>query len=661
MARSENELRRRNTQGQQQRTSSSRNESQENQSANQDENTTQQQQPQVQDAMRQFAIRMLLMYVLYQYYFKPKSQSQDKTVSESTGTSSSSLNELVDHASNPLSSILGTPPQKVPKYYFVELKSTWKPNVPIQFAVFTSLDEDMSFREAHAAGWDGAAWYGNELEFNHKDSNYMTKNLTLRVPQSVSQQNSTWYAHVFVVRDNLFDKREDEIDAETEKSNVLYYRHELVTWIKVDSSKKGKKLLGGSEDEEKEDGHSDTSDVAADAESDKDTVIRYDQVWKPTMTIVVVTDTSSVVLGQLPPGAASRYRVHTNTRQYYPALDVNEFWTTRDMLSSMNESVEHVQVESSFKPMSVRTWGLMKQFDMVWDSQIQMGVMQVEEKDNWKKVFTETNPWLLGTTFVVSIAHTVLEVLAFRNDVSHWKNIKSMEGVSVRSMVWKIVMEVIVFLYLWDNETSWMVTAGNGVGVLIAVWKLGKAVKFEKFGEGRLFGILPWWRMADRESYAEKTKEYDEQAMKYLGYVMYPLVGCYALYSLKYDEHKSWYSWVIGSLVGAVYAFGFLMMVPQIFINYKLKSVAHMPMKAMMYKTLNTVIDDLFSFIIKMPWLHRVACFRDDVVFIIVLYQRWIYPVDKTRVNEFGQQFESEGEESSSVSGGKGEHEKKNE
>jgi hypothetical protein len=28
---------------------------------------------------------------------------------------------------------------------------------------------------------------------------------------------------------------------------------------------------------------------------------------------------------------------------------------------------------------------------------------------------------------------------------------------------------------------------------------------------------------------------------------------------------------------------------------------------------------------------------RDDVIFIIYLYQKWIYPVDHTRVNEFGQ------------------------
>jgi len=37
-------------------------------------------------------------------------------------------------------------------------------------------------------------------------------------------------------------------------------------------------------------------------------------------------------------------------------------------------------------------------------------------------------------------------------------------------------------------------------------------------------------------------------------------------------------------------------LVPQLIINYKLKSVAHMPMKAMIYKTLSTVVDDLFAY-----------------------------------------------------------------
>lgn len=35
--------------------------------------------------------------------------------------------------------------------------------------------------------------------------------------------------------------------------------------------------------------------------------------------------------------------------------------------------------------------------------------------------------------------------------------------------------------------------------------------------------------------------------------------------------------------------------------------------------------------------LHRLACFRDDVVFLILIYQRWIYRIDPTRENEYGK------------------------
>merc|ERR1711955_184730 len=70
--------------------------------------------------------------------------------------------------------------------------------------------------------------------------------------------------------------------------------------------------------------------------------------------------------------------------------------------------------------------------------------------------------------------------------------------------------------------------------------------------------------------------------------------------------------------------------------NYKLKSVAHLPWRMMTYKALNTFIDDIFAFVIKMPTMYRIGCFRDDVVFFIFLYQRYIYKMDPTRVNEYG-------------------------
>lgn len=94
------------------------------------------------------------------------------------------------------------------------------------------------------------------------------------------------------------------------------------------------------------------------------------------------------------------------------------------------------------------------------------------------------------------------------------------------------------------------------------------------------------------------------------------------LIRFKLDSLNSWYSWTLNSLVNGVYAFGFLFMLPQLFVNYKLKSVAALPWRAFMYKAFNTFIDDIFAFIITMPTAHRLACFRDDIVLLIYLVRK---------------------------------------
>ena len=70
---------------------------------------------------------------------------------------------------------------------------------------------------------------------------------------------------------------------------------------------------------------------------------------------------------------------------------------------------------------------------------------------------------------------------------------------------------------------------------------------------------------------AEETEKFDSEAMQYLSYILIPLLILGAVYSLLYTPHKSWTSWTIQSLVNGVYAFGFLFMLPQLFVNYRLK------------------------------------------------------------------------------------------
>lgn len=227
--------------------------------------------------------------------------------------------------------------------------------------------------------------------------------------------------------------------------------------------------------------------------------------------------------------------------------------------------------------------------------------------------------------------HLVFEYLAFSNDVKFWREKKNYHGLSLRTVAMNCYTQTVVFLYLLDDETSWTVSIPCGIGVIIEFWKLRKVVKVVKNEDTGRYQ-LEW-----NQTKQDQTDNHDATAVKYLFCAMMPCLIGYSIYSAIYDTHKGWYSFLIRVQVRFIYFAGFAMMTPQIFINYKLKSVAHLPWRTFTYKALNTFIDDLFAFIIKMPLMHRLACFRDDLVFFILLYQRWIYRVDPTRVNEFGQ------------------------
>ena len=82
-------------------------------------------------------------------------------------------------------------------------------------------------------------------------------------------------------------------------------------------------------------------------------------------------------------------------------------------------------------------------------------------------------------------------------------------------------------------------------------------------------------RKDEKNLEAEQTTEkFDSEAMRYLSFILVPLLIGGAVYSLLYTPHKSWKSWTIQSLVNAVYAFGFLFMLPQLFVNYRLKVIS---------------------------------------------------------------------------------------
>jgi len=426
------------------------------------------------------------------------------------------------------------------------------------------------------------------------------------------KNNGSLYMHVFVMREGH----------DFEQHNAFYGVAPLTRFGPKRKEVKEKNLLFEEAGEESEEG--------PEEEEGPKEIVNY---WKPKMTVAIVDDFSKYARNTVPPHLRPYIMFDQEADYYYPMIYFNEFWLLKRHMTELNVTVDAVTIELELS--SIRPWiiQIITQFEESFKMQESVGLNSAEETDEFKKILVEGNPVLLGITFVVSMLHSVFDFLAFKNDIGFWKNNRSMEGLSARSILINAGCQFVIFLYLVDNDTSFVVLLSSGVGVLIEFWKITKAMKVTL---DWTYGV-PLPHFEDRASYSDsETKKHDAQAMKYLSYVLYPLVVAYSIYALINESHKSWYSWILSSLVGAVYAFGFILMCPQLYLNYKLKSVAHLPWRQLTYKFLNTIIDDLFAFVITMPWLHRLSVFRDDVVFLIYLYQWYIYGVDRTRVNEFG-------------------------
>lgn len=346
--------------------------------------------------------------------------------------------------------------------------------------------------------------------------------------------------------------------------------------------------------------------------------------WRSKIVVSIMADQVGMSPAQVPGELAPYIQLTKDRKQYLPILYVDELTMRMRDLRMVNATDTASDVEITYKPISFGKLRLFMQFSGALRSMHNLGFTE-KDTDEVKGIFADTSLVLLLVTFGVSAVHLLFDFLAFKNDISFWRSRRTMEGLSRKTILWRAFSQTVIFLYLMDEETSLLVLIPAGLGALIEIWKVSKALHVTVSASGLKFG-------ADTADEAN-TAQLDDTAMKYLSWILYPLCIGGAVYSLIFTPHKSWYSWTIQTTVNGVYAFGFLFMLPQLFLNYKLKSVAHLPWRAFMYKAFNTFIDDLFAFIITMPTAHRVACFRDDIVFLIYLYQRYLYPVDPNRID----------------------------
>ncbi|KAL7415602.1 cleft lip and palate associated transmembrane protein [Mrakia frigida] len=525
----------------------------------------------------------------------------------------------------------------------------WPENTSMDMYVYFSTnpegDVDFSGEPGSNDGFPSFSWKG--LTYGNWDIDEV-KDLELSIPENV-QHNASLWADIFLTNGRASP---DPKDKTYDVSSVVHVRKLLTRYYPRKKIRKEVSLIGGpknatAEQEELDEEEKAMSKEELEIERKSTPIISY---WHPNVTLTIISDRSAISFNS-PPEAKKHVQLEPSGQKspdgqsfyHYPVVFANDFWNLREHMTPINSTTPVLPIRISLSSISFWKFNLYSSMGASFEAQASAAGGSGGEIDEIKRMLVETNPILLVTTVLVTILHMLFEFLAFSSDIGHWrKKDKDLVGVSLRTILTNCFVQLIILLYLQDSstETSWVILFSQASGLMIEAWKVFKIVNV---------AIVPsdagaWFPykldISDKKELSEdekKTQEYDALAFRLVNIGASPLLVGYTIYSLLYETHRGWYSFVVSTLAQAIYMFGFVQLIPQLIINYKLKSVAHMPMKAMVYKTLSTVVDDFFSFVIKMPWLHRLACFRDDVVFLVLIYQRWIYRVDKSRANEYGQ------------------------
>ena len=413
-----------------------------------------------------------------------------------------------------------------------------------------------------------------------------------------AQNNGTLWAHIYVAQSG---SPTDPTDGHYDPSLAYHFVRPLNQFLPKKKERKARNLLSKSTEEQT-------------AEVDDGTADKYiSSFYHPNITLSFVPDAGVQPYVKMHPGAREWVQLEsTGARDmsgqngwYYPMLFMNTFWQLRTHMTELNSTVTRVPLNIHLNMLSHWKFSIVTSLDFgMKENQRKLAAGESvpgggdgSELEEVKRILIDSNVYLLSTTVVVGILHTILEMLAFGSDVSHWRKKKDNVGVSVRTILANVFMQATIFLYLMDNNenTSWMILLGQGMGIVLEAWKITKTVNVRIRPTPADSTAFPWRYLPytvvfeDKHKLSEtelKTQEYDAIAFKYMYWVAIPLLAAYAGYSLMYEEHKSWYSFIIVTLVGSVYAYGFLMMIPSLYINYRLQSVAHMPGKTMMYKVL---------------------------------------------------------------------------
>jgi hypothetical protein len=326
----------------------------------------------------------------------------------------------------------------------------WPLNSPLDITIIISP----SFAVQPIAKVEKERKIVEEVGFNfgdYKESRVI--DTSFAVPKEV-QNNGTLWAHFFI---GLSGCKLDPQSPGYDTSKAYHFVHPLTQYITQKKIKKTKNLLAASEETKEEEEEVPTGPVIT-------------SHYHPNVSMSFIPDSGVMAFPQMSPATRQYLRLEaTGARDgtgkngwYYPILFVNTFWQLKTHMTTLNSTVTRLPIHIDLNNLASWKFTILSTMDESSKQASRNAAAGVSspgggdgsEFEMIKEVLLDTNPWLLGTTVIVSIFHMIFEMLAFKSDISHYRNKKNNVGISVRSILANVFMQGVIFLYLMDNNEN---------------------------------------------------------------------------------------------------------------------------------------------------------------------------------------------------------------
>ena len=237
----------------------------------------------------------------------------------------------------------------------------------------------------------------------------------IQVPKEV-QNNGTLWAHFYIALQGY------PLDPEAkayDPAKAYHFSRSLSVVLPKKKVVKTRKLVGGTANTEDQGEETSTA-----------TFVSY---YHPNFTMSFIPDSGTQSYVNMHPAVRQHIQLEAsgardNSGQngwYYPILFVNTFWQLRSHMMELNSTVKTLPLHISLNNLANWKFSLYASIDEGMKQNQRQAATggpisaagDGSEFEEFKRVLIDTNVYLLSTTAIVSLLHTVFEALAFKSDI----------------------------------------------------------------------------------------------------------------------------------------------------------------------------------------------------------------------------------------------------